>query len=91
MANSRTIHATIEGKVQGVFFRDSTRKTATGLNITGWVKNLPDGRVGLTATGEPQAIDQLLKWLNQGPPLARVDKLDWQEQEIQPFTHFEIH
>lgn len=65
----------VEGKVQGVFFRASTRAQAVSLGLHGWAKNLADGRVEVVAAGEPHALDALAQWLEDGPPSARVDAL----------------
>lgn len=64
---------TIKGRVQGVWFRDSTRKQANELGLTGSAINLPDGDVLVFANGAEAALDALERWLHQGPPLARVD------------------
>jgi acylphosphatase len=61
------------GTVQGVFFRASTLETAQSLNLNGWVKNLPDGSVEVTAEGPRYALEQLVEWCRQGPPAAHVD------------------
>lgn len=71
MANSG-IHALISGKVQGVFYRDSTRVQANQLGLGGWVRNLDDGRVELKAFGADHQLQKLVSWLEQGPMLARV-------------------
>lgn len=63
----------ISGKVQGVFFRASTREQAQRLGLRGHAKNLPDGRVEVLAAGEAAAIDALERWLRRGPPMARVE------------------
>ena len=65
----------IKGKVQGVFFRQSTRTTALSLNLAGWVRNLPDGDVEAVFEGTEQAIQNMLAWCNNGPSAARVDTL----------------
>ena len=62
----------VSGRVQGVFFRASTKNVATDLKLTGHAINLPDGDVEVLACGAGVAIDQLLQWLRQGPPLASV-------------------
>jgi acylphosphatase len=66
------IKAVVLGKVQGVFYRNETRKKALSLNITGWVKNNDDGSVELIACGEKENIDKLIDWLWQGPKRANV-------------------
>ena len=66
----------VGGKVQGVFFRASTREQASALGLRGYAKNLPDGRVDVLAIGAAAAIDQLADWLRRGPSQARVDELE---------------
>lgn len=74
----------VNGRVQGVHFRQSTCDQARRLGLQGWVRNLADGRVEGLALGAPAALDQLRQWLLQGPPAARVDALDWQAAEPSP-------
>lgn len=87
----RQFHAFISGKVQGVSFRYTTAQTATQLNIVGWVRNLPDGRVEVLAEGEVVALEQLLTFLHVGPTYAHVDEVEvtWAKAEHQ-FRHFSI-
>lgn len=66
----------VAGKVQGVWFRASTRDEALRLGLRGYARNLGDGRVEVLAVGDAAAIDALAQWLHHGPPLARVDKLE---------------
>ena len=68
-------HLLIEGKVQGVCFRHYTRQTALKNRVTGWVRNLPDGRVEVLIEGEPQAVKETVNWCRSGPEWARVDKV----------------
>ena len=77
-------HYLINGRVQGVYYRASTVKQAKALGITGWVRNLPDGRVEVFACGNAEQLSQLQTWLWQGPPAAKVEAVDckkvpWQE------------
>ncbi|MFP7723512.1 acylphosphatase [Lysobacter sp. A3-1-A15] len=65
----------VSGKVQGVWFRASTREQAIALGLRGHARNLADGTVEVLAVGEPAAIDALADWLGRGPPQARVDGL----------------
>ena len=65
----------VSGKVQGVWFRESTRREAARLGLNGSVSNLPDGRVEVVAAGSGKDIDQLSAWLRRGPVLARVDEV----------------
>ena len=63
----------VHGKVQGVWFRASTRAQAERLGLRGHARNLADGSVEVVAIGEAEALDALGRWLQAGPPLARVD------------------
>jgi len=63
----------VSGKVQGVFFRASTRERALDLGVSGRATNLPDGRVEVVAEGSADALDALESWLHVGPTAARVD------------------
>ena len=65
----------VEGRVQGVFFRDSTRRFAAPLDICGHAINLPDGTVEVKACGSKDAIDRLRRWLADGPPMADVARV----------------
>lgn len=65
----------VSGKVQGVWFRESTRREAVRLGLNGSASNLPDGRVEVIAVGSAKDIDQLSVWLRHGPAMARVDKV----------------
>lgn len=66
----------LQGRVQGVFFRKSTKKTAENLSISGWIRNLSTGEVEILAIGNKKAINDFTKWLKIGPKFARVDKLE---------------
>jgi acylphosphatase len=78
------------GKVQGVFFRASTRDRARGLNISGNVRNEPDGSVSIEAEGSEEAIAEFVAWCRRGPLLARVDRCDVNENPVQNLTGFSI-
>jgi acylphosphatase len=62
----------VSGRVQGVYFRASTRQRAEALGVTGHARNLPDGRVEVLACGTEEAVGALCRWLWQGPPAAHV-------------------
>ena len=66
----------VGGKVQGVFFRASTREQAVKLGLRGYARNLPDGRVEVLAEGEERALDALERWLHVGPPMAKVETVE---------------
>lgn len=74
----------IVGRVQGVWFRESTRREAEALGITGHAKNLPDGSVEVLACGTPAALDRLAGWLGEGPPMARVSSVEWSDADCAP-------
>ena len=66
----------VSGQVQGVFFRDSTRRFATDLKLTGGVRNLTDGRVEVQVAGDEVAVQELIKWLEIGPKFAKVSTIE---------------
>jgi len=68
----KRVRLTINGKVQGVFYRKSAHAKATALGLSGWVKNLENGRVMAEVQGEPYGVEQFIKWCHQGPDRARV-------------------
>jgi acylphosphatase len=89
--NEIRVRLIIEGRVQGVWFRDSTRRKALGLGIRGWVKNRMDGGVEVLAEGPEKQVRQLVAWCHHGPSHARVTKVhetaeDWQGK----FDSFDI-
>jgi len=86
----KTMHCFVSGRVQGVCFRMETREQAQLFGLTGWVRNLPDGRVEVMASGAETQLKQLHDWLKQGPDLARVLKVESSELEHQPFENFTI-
>jgi len=76
--------------VQGVFFRAWTREQAEKLNVTGWVRNCPDGRVDAHVEGEPAAVEEIVRQLRQGPPSAQVDDVHLWDVEPGDFDDFEV-
>jgi Acylphosphatases len=84
-------HVWISGRVQGVFFRAHTKELADELGLTGWVRNLPDGRVEAVFEGEEDAVKRAIKWCKRGPPLASVEKVEVRyEQPTGEFRDFRI-
>ena len=85
-------HVYVSGRVQGVFFRAKTEYNANRHDITGWVRNLPDGRVEAVFEGEKQQIDVIIEFCKRGPPGAYVRKLDvtWEDWTGE-FKEFETH
>lgn len=69
----------VSGRVQGVFYRASTRETAKTLGVSGYASNLPDGRVEVLVVGEKAAVAALIDWLALGPPAAQVTKVEVHE------------
>jgi acylphosphatase len=90
MANLARAQVLISGRVQGVFYRAHTRDQAAARGLTGWVRNLPDGRVAALFEGDREKIESMLAWCRQGPPYAAVDEVlaDWQPYrgEFQDFS-----
>lgn len=84
----KTQRLQIEGRVQGVWFRESMCREAERLGVTGWVRNRPDGSVEAVVQGPAEAVDRLVEWARTGPPLARVDRLELGETEGR-FSGFE--
>jgi acylphosphatase len=84
------IHGFVSGRVQGVWYRDTTRKKATQLGLKGWVKNLADGRVEVFACGMPDTIEAFKNWLWKGSPLSQVGQVDVQNVPYQTFEQFDI-
>lgn len=66
----------IKGRVQGVYYRASARDQARALKLSGYARNLPDGRVEVLAIGPVSAVEQMIAWLHRGPPAARVDQVE---------------
>ncbi len=78
------------GKVQGVFFRASTKEKAERLELTGWVKNESDGSVLIEVTGEQENVDELEKWCSTGPMYAKVNRVESVDIEYVEFVGFLI-
>ena len=79
MQDKITLHCFVTGRVQGVFFRAMTQKEAEQLGLTGWVRNLPDGRVEVMACGTKEEVLKLHVWLKHGPPKAVVTDVTYEE------------
>jgi len=81
----------VSGQVQGVCFRAHTRDLALRLNVVGYVRNLPNGRVEVVAEGEDGALHDLVQFCHRGPPLARVTDVNvrWEESS-EEFTDFSV-
>src|SRR5690349_7912351 len=82
--------AVVHGRVQGVFFRDSTRERANAHGVAGWVTNRPDGSVEAILEGPPDAVQSVLRFLHTGPPHASVDHVDVTEEEPEGLAGFSV-
>jgi acylphosphatase len=76
--NLARVHCVVSGRVQGVAFRAATQHQACFLGLTGWVRNRADGTVEMLAEGERGRLQQLVDWCHEGPPAARVTRLEVQ-------------
>jgi acylphosphatase len=86
---AKHIHAVIHGRVQGVWFRAWTEKTARALGLNGWVRNCADGTVEAVFSGPAGAVDAMLQKAKDGPPLAQVSKIDARATEAPDGLGFE--
>ena len=85
------IRLIIEGRVQGVWFRDSTRSEALALGVSGWVKNRRDGSVEAIAEGPEEQVKKLVSWCHQGPPRSKVLRVNKTREEWKDeFNSFDI-
>lgn len=89
MAEQR-VRVVIHGRVQGVFFRDTCRRTATQRGVAGWVRNRPDGAVEAVFEGSANAVDAMLTWCRKGPPMAKVDSLEYEDEDVEGLAGFAI-
>lgn len=72
----------VSGRVQGVFYRASTRQKAIDLGVSGYARNLPDGRVEVLAVGQASTVESLIAWLAVGPPASQVSGVEVSELEL---------
>lgn len=84
-------HLIVSGRVQGVFFRDETRRAANRLGVGGWVRNKADGSVEAVVEGPHADVAALIEWCRQGSPMARVDRVDitWETHQG-AFDRFDV-
>jgi acylphosphatase len=84
-------HLIIEGRVQGVFFRMETKKTADHAKVSGWVRNKRDGNVEALLEGDEKSVEAVIEWCRKGPPSAYVKKVDICFENYKgEFENFEI-
>jgi len=91
MDGNRRVELRVMGRVQGVFYRVSTRQEGMRLGLTGWVRNLEDGSVEVAAEGPGSELESLVAWCRRGPPQASVTevRVKWSDASGE-FTDFEI-
>lgn len=87
---TQTVRIRVSGRVQGVWYRGWTQENAIGLDLNGWVRNRRDGSVEAVLSGERTAIDAMIGRCHQGPPHARVEKIDVEEFDEELGPGFEI-
>jgi acylphosphatase len=87
---ARTLRVRIEGRVQGVGFRYWTEATATRLGLSGWVRNRRDGSVEAVFSGPADGVAEMLELCRQGPPSARIDRIDTTEADDPPPAGFDV-
>ena len=80
----------VEGRVQGVFFRDSCRREAVAAGLAGWARNLHDGRVEVMIEGPRAAVDRMVAWCRSGPSRARVTEVHVSDEEPEGLHDFRI-
>ncbi|MBZ4419519.1 acylphosphatase [Myxococcus sp. RHSTA-1-4] len=89
MSGTRRATLRIEGKVQGVFFREGARVEASRLGLTGWVRNRSDGTVEAVVEGAPAPLEEFIRWCHRGPTQARVSRVERTDGEASgEFSHF---
>jgi acylphosphatase len=80
----------VQGHVQGVFFRETTKRRALSAGVAGWVRNLPDGRVEAVFEGERAAVERLVDYAREGPRGARVDWVDVEAEQPEGLSGFDV-
>lgn len=85
-----TVQIKISGKVQGVFYRASAKKIAEQLQLTGYIKNMPNGDVFSVATGTDECLNQFINWCKKGPSAAKVQLVEFTPITYQSFEQFQI-
>ena len=83
-------HLVVHGRVQGVWFRDSMRREAERLGVTGWVRNLPDGAVEAALEGNEDAVERMVAWCDHGPTGARVLRVETRSEPPEGLADFRI-
>ncbi len=90
MSGLRRARVRVRGRVQGVFFRESTRRAALEAGVAGYVRNLPDGSVEAAFEGPPDAVERLLAFARSGPPDAEVDEVEVADEPPEGLSRFSV-
>ncbi|AWB26311.1 acylphosphatase [Halococcoides cellulosivorans] len=90
MSERRRAHVFVSGRVQGVYFRATTRDRAEDEGVDGWVQNLSDGRVEAVFEGDSDAVETMVAFCQEGPERARVDGVERHDESPEGLTGFEI-
>lgn len=90
MSEAIRVRIVVRGRVQGVWFRGSARDEARRLGLVGWARNRADGSVEILAEGAPAAVERLVAWCHEGPPLARVRSVERTVEPIPPTSRDEL-
>ena len=80
----------VHGRVQGVFFRDTARRTGQSRGVAGWVRNTPEGTVEAVFEGEDEAVESMVRWCREGPRGAAVERVEVANEEPEGLTEFRI-
>lgn len=86
----KKVNIHVSGRVQGVFYRTSTKDKALELGIKGWIMNKPDGSVYIEAEADESVLDQFIEWCKKGPMMARIDNINVSHQSTEGFSSFEV-
>ena len=86
----KRVHVYVTGRVQGVYYRATTRDEATERGVDGWVRNLDDGRVEAVFEGDPDAVEEMVDFCYEGTEMANVSTVDVTEEEPEGLDGFEV-
>ena len=87
---ARRVRVFVSGRVQAVFFREMTRRMAQAEGVTGWVRNMPDGRVEAVFEGPDEAVERMIEWSRTGPELAVVDEVEVVDEDPEGLDRFDV-
>ena len=90
MASEERAHVYVSGQVQGVNFRGATQDKAEELGLSGWVRNLQDGRVEAVFEGDSDTVRQMIEWCKSGPSSAGVDDVSVEQESPEGISSFEV-